>query len=62
MCFSESQVAASVPPTHTYPWQVVLGDRDQDATMRRLQYYSQHLTRRDSRHQVGETGCGWGAM
>jgi hypothetical protein len=32
--------------------QVVLGDRDQSATMKRLQYYTRHLTRRDSRSQV----------
>lgn len=35
------------------PLQVVLGDRDQEATMRRLQYYTRYLTRHDSRTQVG---------
>ncbi|EFN57831.1 hypothetical protein CHLNCDRAFT_143259 [Chlorella variabilis] len=31
---------------------VVLGDRDQEATMRRLQYYTRYLTRHDSRTQA----------
>lgn len=36
--------------------QVVLGDRSQEATMKRLQYYTRHLTRQDSRRQVGWLG------
>ena len=33
--------------------QVMLGDRSQEATMKRLQYYTRHLTRQDSTRQVG---------
>jgi hypothetical protein len=32
--------------------EVVLGDRDQNATLARLQYYTRYLTQRDSRRQV----------
>lgn len=33
--------------------QIVLGDRDQNATLKRLSYYTRYLTRQDSRSQVG---------
>lgn len=38
--------------------QVMLGDRSQEATMKRLQYYTRHLTRQDSKRQVGWV-TGW---
>ncbi|KAL4434176.1 hypothetical protein ABPG75_000617 [Micractinium tetrahymenae] len=34
--------------------QIVLADREQDATMARLQYYTRYLTRQDSRRQAEE--------
>lgn len=34
--------------------EVVLGDRDQNATLARLQYYTRYLTQRDSRRQSDE--------
>jgi hypothetical protein len=40
--------------------QVVLGDRDQTATLRRLEYYTRHLTRRDSRANVRHAARGPG--
>lgn len=44
-----------VPPACCYcpcSFQVVLGDRDQNATLARLQYYTRYLTQRDSRRQA----------
>lgn len=40
--------------------QVVLGDRDQNTTLARLQYYTRYLTQRDNRRQA--SGCRRGAF
>ena len=44
-------------PSHA-PKQIILGDRDQNATLARLQYYTRYLTQRDSRRQVREWAGG----
>lgn len=35
----------------------MLGDRDQNATLARLQYYTRYLTQRDSRRQASSCPC-----
>lgn len=56
--------SAPLAPHALHPLQIVLADREQDATMARLQYYTRYLTRQDSRRQVGESrpaACMWAA-